>query len=66
MPSQKFKVGQTIELAPAIARNMPGGIYKIIEQLPERNGGVEYRIKNINEPHERVVREIELLIIKRS
>ena len=66
MPNHKFKVGQTIELSPAIARNMPGGMYEITKELPERNGELEYRIKNINEPHERVVREIELLIICRS
>ena len=66
MPNHKFKVGQTVELAPAIARNMPGGTYEITKQLPERNGEFEYRIKNINEPHERVVREIELLIISRT
>ena len=66
MSEHMFKVGQTIELSPAIARNMAGGAYKIVKQLPERNGEFEYRIKNINEPHERVVREIELLIIRRS
>ena len=66
MPNPKFKVGQTVELSPAIARNIPGGIYEIIEQLPERNGEFEYRIKSINEPHERVMREIELFIISRS
>ena len=66
MTNPKFKVGQTVELSPAIARNMPGGMYKIIKQLPERNGEYEYRIKNVNEPHERVVREIELIIISRT
>ncbi len=38
MPNHKFKVGQIVELSPAIARNMPGGMYEITKQLPERNG----------------------------
>jgi hypothetical protein len=66
MPNHKFKVGQIVELSPAIARNIPGGVYKDTQQLPERNGEFEYRIKSVNEPHERVRREIELLIISRS
>ena len=66
MPKHKFKIGQMVELSPAIGRNMPGGVYEIIKELPERRGEYEYRIKSINEPHERVVREIELLIISRS
>jgi len=66
MPDHKFKVGQTINLSPAIAQNMPGGMYEITKELPKRNGEYEYRIKSINEPHERIMREIELLIISRS
>ena len=66
MPNHKFKVGQTVDLSHVIIRNMPGGMYEITKQLPKRKGEFEYRIKCINEPHERVVREIELLIISRS
>jgi len=66
MPDHKFKVGQTIILSPAIARNLPGGMYEITKQLPKSDGEYEYRIKSINEPHERVMREIQLLIIRRS
>jgi hypothetical protein len=32
----------------------------ITKRLPERDGEFEYRIKSINEPHERVVRESQL------
>lgn len=66
MPDHKFKAGQTVILSPAIARNMSGGMYQITKELPKRDGEYEYRIKSINEPHERVMREIELLIISRS
>ncbi len=60
MSIHKFKIGQIVELSPGIARNIPGGVYKITTQLPERNGEFEYRIKSINEPHDRVVREGDL------
>ena len=32
----------------------------ITRRLPERDGEFEYRIKSVNEPHERVVRESQL------
>jgi hypothetical protein len=59
MTSHKFKVGEMVELKPAISRNVPGGMYEIVKQLPG-NGECEYRIKSLNEPHERVARESEL------
>ncbi len=66
MPDHKFKVGQTITLSFAIARNMLGGMHEITKQLPKRHGEYEYRIKCVNETHERVMREIELLIVCRD
>jgi hypothetical protein len=38
------------------------GVFEVITQLPERDGELEYRIKNSTEPHERVARESELSI----
>ena len=58
MPAHKFQVGEIVHLSPA--RNVPGGPYEVIRQLPERGGELEYRIKNMSEPHERVVPESEL------
>jgi hypothetical protein len=61
MPStHKFHVGQLVQLIPSISRNVPGGSYEIIKKLPERDGEFEYRIKSMNEPHERAARESEL------
>jgi hypothetical protein len=39
---------------------VPGGTCVVTKRLPERDGEFEYRIKSINEPHERVVRESQL------
>jgi hypothetical protein len=58
MPSHKFKVGDIVALIPG--RNVPGGFFEVVKQLPGSSGEPEYRIKNANEPHERVARESEL------
>ena len=60
MSIHKFHIGQVVQLKPDITRNISGGSYEITRQLPERNGEFEYRIRSINEPHERVARESEL------
>jgi len=60
MPSHKYRLGQLVELTPAISRNVPGGTFEITKQLPKNYGEYEYRIKSMNEPHERVARESEL------
>jgi hypothetical protein len=60
MAHHKFRIGQLVQLAPAIARNAPAGTYEVTKQLPESHGEFEYRIKNVSEPHERIARESEL------
>jgi hypothetical protein len=60
MSTHKFRLGQVVQLAPAISRNVHGGSYEITKQLPESGGEFEYRIKSVNEPHERVARESKL------
>ena len=56
----KFHVGETVTMSPATSRNVPGGAYEVIKQLPYNGGECKYRIKSANEPHERVARESEL------
>jgi len=60
MPGHKFHVGEIVEILPSTRWGAPGGVYEITKRLPERTGEYEYRVKSINEPHERVVRESEL------
>jgi hypothetical protein len=60
MPTHKFHVGEIVHLSPAVSRNVPGGSYQVVKQLPASGGEFEYRIKSMNEPHERVARESEL------
>ena len=60
MPTYKFQIGQTVFLTPSLGRNVPGGAYIVTKKLPERDGDFEYRVKSVNEPHERVVGESQL------
>ena len=61
MSIHKFQIGQVVNVTPAISRNFPGGSYQITKLLPKSNGEFEYRMKGMNEPYERVVRESQLL-----
>jgi hypothetical protein len=60
MSLHKFHVGESVTLATAISRNVPGGIYQVTKQLPHNGREFEYHIKSANEDHQRVVRESEL------
>jgi hypothetical protein len=60
MSTYKFQIGQTVFLDPVRSRNVPGGAYIVTKKLPENNGEFEYRVRSVNELHERVVRESEL------
>jgi hypothetical protein len=41
-------------------RDAAGGDYKVLCELPSRDGEVQYRIKSSGEPYERVVKEGDL------
>ena len=60
MASHKFRIGQIVTIKPALSRNVPGGVYTVTKQLPENRGEFEYRIKSMDEVHERIARESEL------
>jgi hypothetical protein len=36
---------------------LPPGVFEIVRLLPPRDGKFQYRIKSIDEPHERVAKE---------
>jgi hypothetical protein len=57
MDRHKFKIGQTVSY---LGREKAVGDYKITQLLPFEGDEFQYRIRNTNEPHERVVKEHEL------
>jgi hypothetical protein len=60
MPSHKFHVDESVTLVPAISRNVPGGVYQVIKQLPHNGREFEYHIKSPREDHQRIAGESEL------
>jgi len=58
MATHKFVVGQTLHFSPGPGGDSKGkGRYKVVRQLPETGGILQYRIKSEMDGHERVVRE---------
>jgi hypothetical protein len=58
--SHKVKVGDIVTIRPAIGRFVPNDVFEVVKKLPG-SSEPEYRINSANEPHERVVRESELI-----
>lgn len=56
----KFHLGQTVTYRPPREIFASQGAYIVTAKLPERDGTFEYRIRSVNENHERAVRESEL------
>ena len=56
----KFILGQAVAYTPPRGQYAPRGKYVVTAKLPERDGQFEYRIKHIDEAHERTARESEL------
>jgi hypothetical protein len=57
MSGHKFKIGQLVNY---LGRERTFGVYQVTQLLPPEGAVFQYRIKNINEFHERVAKEHEL------
>ena len=56
-----FSVGQEVEfVAGAMDGNVPRGAYTVVRQLPNDAEDRDYRVRNLRDGHERVVRESQL------
>jgi hypothetical protein len=62
MASNKFKIGETVLYRPVNhQKGGPRGAYEVTRLLPHpENSEPEYRIRSLNEGHERDVKESEL------
>jgi hypothetical protein len=61
MSGHKFEIGDKVRFVPAFHQKA-GKVtdFEIVRQLPDLQGEFFYRIKSLNEPHERVVGESQL------
>ena len=57
MSGHKFKIGQLVNY---LGHDRAPGVYQVTHLLLPEGKEFQYRIKNINEPHERVAKEREL------
>lgn len=58
MQSHKFKVGETVEFHPGASYlSKTRGDYIVVRLLPSEGNGFQYRVKNVADGHERIVRE---------
>jgi hypothetical protein len=53
----KYKIGQLVNY---LGRDRAPGVYQVTQLLPPEGEVFQYRIRNVNEPHERVAKENEL------
>jgi hypothetical protein len=67
--THKFSVGQIVDLVPTKLRSAARGAYEVRHLMPASDsspGNPSYRIKSIDESHERVVAESDLKPSPRS
>ena len=61
MPLHSFAVGQSVEFVPGrFDGSAPSGTYTVVRQLPNDSSDREYRVRNVRDGHERVVRESQI------
>jgi hypothetical protein len=67
--AHKFMVGQAVDLTPTTIRLAATGDYEIRRLIPAPDSDPEnpcYRVKNIEEKYERIVRESEITLSRRQ
>lgn len=61
MASHSFAIGQSVELTlNRFEGTAPPGLYTVVRLLPNDASDREYRVKNVRDGHERVVRESQI------
>ena len=61
MSTHKFEVGDKVRFAPAFHQKAKRATdFEIVRRLPDLEGEFFYRIKSLEEPHERVAGESQL------
>jgi hypothetical protein len=61
MANHRFAVGERVEFSPGrLDGNVPRGVYTVTRHMPSETPDMQYRVKNVRDSHERVVRESQL------
>lgn len=62
--THRFKLGQMVEIMPTTLRAAVTGRYEIIKLVPCNSNDPQYRLKSLNEKHERVLPERDLIALE--
>jgi hypothetical protein len=63
MTTHKFSVGDRVRLVISkYAGEVPPGLYTISRQLPVEANVCQYRVRHVQDGHERVVRESQVML----
>jgi hypothetical protein len=60
MQMHKFQVGQFVRIAPRVLWAVPPGRYEIVRQMPPEGFVNQYRVRFVDDGHERMVKESDL------
>jgi hypothetical protein len=67
MSNHKFRVGQTVNYTPRFIGTVSSdAIFKITRLLPAEEDELQYRIRSVSEPYERVAKESQLWGVKQT
>jgi hypothetical protein len=58
MSGYKFNVGEVVDYFGR--QRASSGAYTVTARLPSEDEELRYRVRNVNEPHERIAKESEL------
>ena len=61
MSTPKFAIGDRVAFVPGkYDNNVTRGVYTIVRAMPVTSQGFQYRVKSLNDSHERVIDEVQL------
>lgn len=60
MQLHKFQVGQFVRMAPRVLWAAPAGRYQIVRLMPPQGFVNQYRVRFVDDGHERMVKESDL------
>ena len=60
MKEHKFKVGAFVRIEPRALGAVPAGRYQVVRQMPPEGRTNQYRVRFVDDGHERMVKESDL------
>jgi len=60
MKAHKFQVGDYVRIAARTITAVPAGRYQIVRQMPPEGAMNQYRVRYVDDGHERMVKESDL------